>query len=261
MIFAGDDTAGNKYEFDTMKILKLVSWKINQLLSLVNIKLVKCNTDIFDMDSGLTRLKEHSTPIRTVLDIGASNGSWTINAMKIFPDASFIAIEPLHEREKPLRQLAQKYPNLIVATCVAGERDNCQVMLNVSEDLDGSTITGDGGKSRQVPMKTIDTIIAENNLKGPFLLKFDTHGYEVPILKGAMKTLENTSVIIMEVYNFNISETSLRFHEMCAYMENLGFRCFDVVDLMLREHDKAFWQMDLFFCRKDEKIFEYNSYK
>ena len=69
------------------------------------------------------------------------------------------------------------------------------------------------------------------------------------------------SVIIMEVYNFQISQSALRFHEMCAHMESLGFRCYDMADPMLRDHDKALWQMDLFFCRKDEKIFDHPHYK
>ena len=56
-------------------------------------------------------------------------------------------------------------------------------------------------------------------------------------------------------------ENALRFHEMCAKMENLGFRCYDIADPMLRDYDKSFWQVDLFFCRNNEKIFEYAYYK
>ncbi|MBE9545660.1 MAG: FkbM family methyltransferase, partial [Proteobacteria bacterium] len=126
---------------------------------------------------------------------------------------------------------------------------------------DGSTVNGWGGESRQVPVKTIDAIVSERNLTGNFLLKFDTHGYELPILKGARQTLNKTSIIIMEAYNFQISDNALRFHEMCANMESLGFRCYDIADPMLRDYDKSFWQMDLFFCRNDEKIFKYPHYK
>ena len=65
----------------------------------------------------------------------------------------------------------------------------------------------------------------------------------------------------MEVYNFRISDTALRFHEMCAHMEGLGFRCYDMANPMLRDYDKTLWQMDLFFCKKDEKIFDHPHYK
>ena len=98
------------------------------------------------------------------------------------------------------------------------------------------------------------------NLNGPFLLKFDTHGYEVPILRGARKTLENTNVIIMEVYNFYITEHTLLFSEMCDYLSKLGFRCYDLAEPMLRLYDSSFWQVDLFFCRHDSPIFSYSQY-
>jgi FkbM family methyltransferase len=181
--------------------------------------------------------------------------------MGIFPSTAFVAIEPLLEREAALRALAQKLPNFSFELCAAGQTDGDTATLTVAQDLDGSTINGHGGETRQVPVKTIDAIVAKRNLTGSFLLKFDTHGYELAILKGARQTLENTSVVIMEVYNFQLSESALRFHEMCAHMESLGFRCYDMADPMLRDHDKALWQMDLFFCKKDEKIFNHPHYK
>ena len=145
--------------------------------------------------------------------------------------------------------------------CVAGDVEQAQVELNVAADLDGSTVNGTDGKKRKVQQKTIDQLVIDNNLSGPFLLKFDTHGYEVPILEGAQKTLQNTNIIIMEVYNFKITDSSLLFYEMCAHMKKLGFRCYDLVDPMLRDHDNAFWQMDLYFCQDENKIFAHHKYQ
>jgi FkbM family methyltransferase len=234
---------------------------INCILKPVGAKIINRRADNFDMYSAIKRIHDHGMKIDNIIDIGGSNGIWSIRAMKRFPSASFIAIEPLMEREESLCNLAQKFPNFSFELCAAGETDGDKAMLNISDDLDGSTINGQGGESRQVPVKTIDAIVSQRNLTGTFLLKFDTHGYELPILKGARQTLNKTSIIIMEVYNFKISDNALRFHEMCAIMENLGFRCYDIADLMLRDYDKTFWQMDLFFCRNDEKIFEYSYYK
>ena len=180
--------------------------------------------------------------------------------MEVFPSAAFVAIEPLKEREAALRTLARKFSNFSFELCAAGETDGDTATLTIAQDLDGSTINGHGGETRRVPVKSIDAIVAKHSLSGPFLLKFDTHGYELSILKGAQRTLKNTSIVIMEVYNFELSQNALRFHEMCAHMEDLGFRCYDMADPMLRARDRALWQMDLFFCRKNEKIFEYPHY-
>lgn len=234
---------------------------VNRFLKFLGAKIVRTTIDEFHMSAAIQRVKAHGFPINCIIDIGASNGNWTLKAMEHFPEASFLAIEPLREREPALNSLRRGTPNFDYELCVAGGVDRQEITLNISNDLDGSTVNGTGGTPRQVPSKTIDGIVAAKNLQGPYLIKFDTHGYEVPILEGSTKTLGQTSVIIMEAYNFKITDNALRFHEMCAYLENLGFRCYDIADFMLRIHDKSFWQMDLFFCRKDAKIFSCESYK
>jgi FkbM family methyltransferase len=233
---------------------------LNSLLSPLGVRIVK-DSAAFDMPLAIQRIAAHDILIGTVIDIGASDGKWSINSMKTFPKASFLAIEALAERQNELESVKQRYKNFDYCICVAGDRDGEIATLNVSEDLDGSTVDGSRGRSREVTARTIDALIAEKNLSGPFLLKFDTHGYELPILLGAKETLANTNAIVMEVYNFKITEHALRFHEMCAYMEELGFRCYDIAEPMLRIYDRAFWQMDILFARSDAKIFSYLEYK
>jgi FkbM family methyltransferase len=244
-----------------MNLKKKLSKSINMLLKLTNYKIVKDNKDNFLMFDAVRRIKSHKIIINSVIDIGASDGKWSNQTIEIFPDTICLAIEPLAERKKDLDNLKSKHKNFDYSLCVAGENNDCHAELNVSEDLDGSTINGVDGEKRKVPIRSIDSLVLEKKLKGPFLLKFDTHGYEIPILKGASKTLSETNVIIMEVYNFDITDHSLRFPAMCEYMEKLGFRCYDMVNPMLRIYDHALWQMDLFFTRDDSNIFSYNQYK
>ncbi len=238
-------------------ILKLA----NSLLRPYQQQIVKITPDPFTMTCAVERIRDHGIPIATVIDIGASDGTWSVNAIPFFPSASFLAIEPLQERMAALEDRKHVFANFDYALCVAGDSDATEVTLNVSRDLDGSTVDGSGGESRQVPVRTIDSLVSERNLQGPFLLKFDTHGYEIPILAGARNTLKKINAVIMEVYNFKITEHALRFHEMCFHMEGLGFRCFDLADPMLRLYDRSFWQMDLFFCREDSAIFSHSQYR
>jgi FkbM family methyltransferase len=234
---------------------------INSILRIFKVKLVRSKAGDFDMWAAVKRISSHNFPVNTVIDIGASNGSWTTRAMRIYPQASYLAIEPLQEQEPALIKLKQKHRNFDYALCVAGDTDHGQAKLNVTDDLDGSSVDSTGGESRIVKVMTLDGLVSEKGLNGPFLLKFDTHGYEVPILEGARMTLENTSVIIMEVYNFKITEHTLRFHEMCSFLETLGFRAYDIASPVLRLHDRAFWQMDILFCRKNAEIFSHHKYR
>jgi len=233
----------------------------NSFLKPFGAQIVGTKSGAFDMSSAVQRIREHDIPIKSIVDIGASDGRWSKDTMRTFPKASYLAIDPLHEREAALKALKQKHNNFDYVLCVAGDIDGQQATLNVPDDLDGSTVDATEGKPRKVPVRTVDALATEKNLEGPYLLKFDTHGYEIPILNGAKNTLDETNVIIMEVYNFEITDHAKRFHEMCSYMEDLGFRCFDIAGPMIRLYDKAFWQMDIFFCRSDSKIFSYSHYK
>jgi FkbM family methyltransferase len=210
------------------------------------------------MVSGLNRMKSFGVNPNIVLDIGAAQGTWTQKSLRSWPDAKYELIEPLNEQEEILSQLKSLHPNINYHLAVAGESPG-QTWLNVSPDLDGSGVYGNReGNARKVPVIVVDDIV--KGMAGNILIKMDTHGYEVPILKGAQQALKRTTLLVIEVYGFYISPTCLLFHELSTYLDKLGFRLIDLVDIMRRPGDRAFWQADAFYIRKDNPVFETNSY-
>src|ERR1700737_2700162 len=110
-------------------------------------------------------------------------------------------------------------------------------------------------------MLTVDTLIHQRSLRGPFLLKLDTHGFEVPILQGARDTLKRAAMLIIEAYNFTLQPGAVRFYELCQFLEPRGFRCVDMFDLITRPLDNAFWQMDMVFLPSTHPVFHSNQYQ
>jgi FkbM family methyltransferase len=214
-----------------------------------------------DMESVLRRLSRHAGDIGTVIDIGASTGRWSEMAMPYFPQARFVGIDPLKEREPALQRLRSSHARFDYVLCAAGEDDDGFVELAVTGDLDGSTVGGGGGVARRVPVHSIYAVVRMKSCSAPFVLKFDTHGFEVPILKGARSTLERTKYIVMEVYNYRHTEGTLLFPEMCALLDGLGFRCFNMADPMQRPLDRSLWQMDFFFARKSDEVFRHEGFR
>jgi FkbM family methyltransferase len=236
-----------------------------ELLGIANAALRPLGVQIYkqgmDMESILKRTAPKAADVRTVIDIGASNGRWSKAALPFFPQARFIAIDPLKEREASLQKLKAREPRFDYVLAVAGEKDNETVELAVGDDLDGSTVGGGKGAIRKVPSYSLDHLVEMQKAPGPYLLKFDTHGFEVPIINGARKVLANTSFIVMEVYNYRHTDGTLLFPEMCALLEGHGFRCFNMADPMQRPLDGSLWQMDFFFARKDSDFFRESVYK
>ncbi len=232
----------------------------NRLIAPLGLHLARTER-VFEMGGLLMRASARDPKIATWIDVGASDGSWSLLARRRFPNARFLLFEPLAERQSRLAVLEERLGFLTIAA-VAGASPG-MVEFVVDPALDGSAVAGTGfsGASRQVPMETINRAVAERNLPGPFGIKLDTHGYELPVLEGAARILASTELLIIEAYNFQLTPNCLRFHELCAWLEARGFRCCDLADPMRRPSDGALWQMDLAFAPASSALFSSNCYR
>jgi len=213
----------------------------------------------FEMEGVLERAAARRVAINSWVDVGASDGSWSLLARRHFPAAKFLLFEPLAERQAALGALRQRHGFDFLAA-VAGAAPGT-VEFAIDPNLDGSGVAGPGATAtRSVPVETIDRAVAARGLAGPYGLKLDTHGYELPVLAGAAQTLASANLLIIEAYNFTLTPGSLRFHELCAWLEARGFRCCDLADPMRRPGDGALWQMDLAFAPATSPLFASNRY-
>jgi hypothetical protein len=107
----------------------------------------------------------------------------------------------------------------------------------------------------------IDTLVEKYQLKPPFLIKLDTHGFEAPTLEGCSAIWKSVNVFAIEAYNFRINENALKFFELCAYMDERGYSTVDMSGIGSRKHDSSLWQMDLYFRPSKSKEFDYLGYQ
>ncbi len=236
---------------------------LNHLFGLRGLELrsrVRAEADC-SMDAALRRAGARIPKIGTVIDVGAAAGMWTMHARPYFPEAQFLLIEPLNERVPELEALRAADRRVDFVSAVAGA-ERGQATLHVTPDLNGSGVADSPGTgSRTVAVTTIDREVSERQLPGPYFIKLDTHGYEVPILEGARATLAQSALLMIEVYNFKLTGACLCFPQLCARMEELGFLPCDAVEPARRPGDLVLWQMDLVFARADAPLFARKTYQ
>lgn len=208
----------------------------------------------------LHRLQGRSIPLATVLDVGASNGCWSETALQYFPEARYLCVEAQRAHESALQSFIAKHPNVEYVISAAGAETG-EIYFEASDLFGGIASYKPFAKNCSlVPVTTIDLLVEQKKLPPPYLIKLDTHGFEVPILAGAAKTLAQTEVLIVEVYNFTSGPPMLLFYDMCQHLAGKGFRCIDLFDPLYRPHDNAFWQMDMVFVRSSRPEFQYLGY-
>ena len=234
---------------------------VHRLLAAQGYALIKLPRLSRTMADAIRTLAETHQGIQTIVDIGASDGRWSAQVLESFPACNYLLIEAQSLYATALKRLRQTHPNCDYVLAAAGNASG-QVMLFNPRPLSGhASFVPSTAPHLTVPMTTIDKEVQARHLQGPFLLKLDTHGFEVPILEGAVETLQHTEVIIMECYNFQLTPECLLFYEMCAYLKSFGFRPRELVDPRYRQSDHVLWQMDVVFIKEDRSEFSITQFR
>jgi FkbM family methyltransferase len=218
------------------------------------------NQTSFTMEGGLFRCKQRGIVVNSVFDVGASDGRWSEICMRQYPEATYQLIEAQKPHEPKLEAFKALHPNadfiLAAASNTSGE-----VYFDDSDLMSGLASNEPiGAASKKLKAVAIDDLVRDRNLKPPYLVKLDTHGFEIPILEGARETLKQANLVIIETYNFKLRPGAPMYHEMVAYMASIGFSSIEVVDLMQRKRDGALWQMDTFFIPTTREEFKVVSF-
>ena len=214
------------------------------------------------MEDALLRMASCGASPRTIIDLGAARGDWSRLAQRVFPESRFLLVEPLEEHESELREFCCGAAGSSYLLAAAGNKKGT-ARIHVAPDLDGSGFYGSEcpNPTREIHIIRLDQEIERLSLRGPYLMKFDTHGFELPILEGASTLLSQTELVVMECYNFPVSPTSVYFWEMCRHLRNLGFRPADMASPLARIHDKLWWQVDFLFLRENHPAFAHLGYR
>lgn len=241
------------------ELLAVLKQGVRAALGRAGFALVRTAHDL-RMEGALDRAARRAPEVRTIIDVGASNGMWTRKALARWPGARALLIEGNAVHADALRGLSAADPRVTTLLAVASAQKGT-VYFDAHDPWGGSASAAPRAGDLEAPATTIDAAVEELGLPGPYLVKLDTHGHEGPILAGAQRTLAETSLAVIEAYNFQLSSECMLFHELCAFMAARGLRVIDLADPLLRPTDEALWQLDLVFVRDRHPSFESRSYR
>ena len=215
------------------------------------------------MRGALSRASENGLKPKTVIDVGAANG--TIPLYQCFPEARVILIEPLREFESALGELSKKLKTAEYFIAAAASSPG-EIVLNVHPDLVGSSVFKEeedsdvNGIERVVPAVTIDGLCEDRKTEPPYLIKIDTQGAELEVLKGAESVLRETECIIIEVSLFEFFKGGPQIYDCMDFMMARGFVAYDLFDPQYRLLDGAMSQIDIAFVQEKSRFRRFQCY-
>ena len=200
--------------------------------------------------NALQKLKSFGFEPKNILDIGANKGKWTLEIKKkVFPKAEYTLIEAIDYEE--LEKLSVKHDNINYKNILLDEIERLVTWYEKRNTGDSlfkeNTGYFDDCKEIKRSATTLDLVFNKNEVFE--LIKIDCQGAEIPILKGGNRLVQKSSVIILEVPfmgEYNIGAPN--FYEHINYMENIGYRVFDIVEL--HRVDNILIQIDIIFIKQ-----------
>jgi FkbM family methyltransferase len=208
----------------------------------------------FEEDMRILRLLRPRLPDPPViLDVGASNGRWTREIMKIFPGAKVFLFEPGTAYTDEMRATLDSHERLELFPIAIGERDG-PVTFHVHPDPQGSTTVewqeGNFATPTTVPMRTIDSLIKEGAIPAPDLIKMDIQAGELAALKGAISTLPKVRALLLETWIMQGYGGKIPLLvDLMVFLRPLYFRLFDL-GTQFRHDTGALYSIDACFVNE-----------
>lgn len=203
----------------------------------------------------LQNLKKKGFNPTTAADIGAFEGEWTINFLEVFPAAKILMVEPQVKKETILKNLCSQFPNVFYTSALLSSSSNKKVIFYENETA--SHIQTDEGEMNNLinapfsVTKTFDEILDTLQFPFPQFLKLDVQGHEIEVLKGAQKALAAAKVCMLEISLILLDEGTPLAYDVMKFMDEAGFQLYDISQFMRRPFDKALYQLDVLFVKKN----------
>lgn len=191
-----------------------------------------------------------------IIDAGAFQGEWTQEALKVFPGAQVLMIEPQEDKRALLSALAGHDPRITYRQALLG-REATRVRFLVegtnSRIISGAWDPPSGSRVEEREIIRLADLAQAAGFETCGLLKLDLQGHELEALAGAGALFGSCEVIQTEVSWLRIGEVPL-VGEVIQRFEAAGYRLYDVFGHNYRPLDGALWQTDFVFVRTDSRL-------
>jgi len=188
-----------------------------------------------------------------VIDAGANQGQMALRLKQEFPKCMIHSFEPSPTTFEMLKQNVSCHPSIYVWNAGLGASSGKQMFLeNTHSDMSSfltpsASTWGKVHKHTEVDVRTLDEFCAEQGIDRIDILKSDTQGYDLEVLKGANKMMYEgrVNLVYVEVTFYEMYKGAPTFGDLCRYLDPLSFRLVALYPIIYKDK-MAGWTDALF---------------
>ncbi len=242
-----------------MKIIESIFKKLGYTKTKRIHKLAHTSDKDFLLTNFYNTLKKFEFSPNHIVDIGANHGTWTREALRHFPKSSFTLLEPQYWLKESFNDILKKNKNVTFFPYGAGKEKGSFKFTIVDRDDSCSFRYSEaeakalGYEQIEIPVVTLNDLLAENKLPIPDIIKIDAEGLDIEVLEGANNYFGKTGIFMVEAGVVN-KQFDNSFLNLINYMDKNGYRLFEITDLNRPFQPSVLWLVELVFVLKNGYI-------
>jgi FkbM family methyltransferase len=199
--------------------------------------------------------------VTVALDVGASVGLYARELRRLGFKGRIISFEPLPSAYQQLTVNAASDPAWETrrtalgasndeATLLVASRETSSSLLEMQQTHLGAAPDSALASRQPVSVTRLDDLATELRLEGEsLLLKLDVQGYEGEVLRGAERTLTDTTVLEVELSFVELYAGQPLFDEVKRTLESTGFALVDLEPVLAHPETGELLQVNGIFRR------------
>lgn len=195
-------------------------------------------------------------PLAIIVDVGANEGQSAKRLARRFPEGHIYSFEPAASTFARLQKNTQDERRITAINAAVGAQSGqgsltvteisvLNSLLPITDPLGRDRVVGD----EIVAITTLDAVAAERNLHAIHLLKTDTQGFDLEVLKGASRLLAENRIWMVhaELLFEELYENQGYFEDLYVFLKAHGFKIVSFYNLQHRDEPFLWWGDALFY--------------
>ncbi|MEA5466505.1 FkbM family methyltransferase [Leptothoe sp. PORK10 BA2] len=202
----------------------------------------------------------HDLGIKSVLDIGANRGQFSMTINALWPSAVIYAFEPIPDCYQALQACLPGHQPFNCFNIGLGEAKSSLVFevndfspassfLEMSDTQTKTFPKTENTQSIEVQVERLDDIVSTLQIEDPIFIKIDVQGYEDRVLVGGEETVRQAKLIMVETSFKEMYKGQMLFDGLYRWLTDRGFTYVGAIGQLESPETGEIIQSDALFLR------------